>query len=98
MFDSIDTINRQSTITYSLTQRILQKELQSGDNFNTREVLRFDISQTMDLIEAIRLDASWSKFLERYGSCLPWLIGKELFIFGQIPVGASKELYLQARS
>ena len=61
VFDSIDTINRQSTITYSLTQRILQKELQSGDNFNTREVLRFDISQTMDLIEATGSEESENK-------------------------------------
>jgi LPS-assembly protein len=52
VFDGNDTINRQSTITYSLTQRILQKERERGDKFNTREVLRFDISQSMDLIEA----------------------------------------------
>ncbi|MZH42371.1 MAG: LPS-assembly protein LptD, partial [Nitrospinae bacterium] len=58
VFDGIDTINRQSTITYSLTQRILQKERETskeerekGVDFNTRESLRFDISQTLDLIE-----------------------------------------------
>ena len=61
VFDSIDTINRQSTITYSLTLRILQKELKSGNNFNTREVLRFDISQTMDLIEATGSEESENK-------------------------------------
>ena len=52
VFDGVDTISRQSSITYSLTQRVLQKERTSGEKFNTREVLRFDISQTMDLIEA----------------------------------------------
>ena len=61
VFDSIDTIKRQSTVTYSLTQRILQKELENGDNFNTREVLRFDISQTMDLIEATGSEESKNK-------------------------------------
>lgn len=61
VFDGIDTINRQSSITYSLTQRILQKERESGDKFNTREVLRFDISQTMDLIEATGSEESENK-------------------------------------
>ncbi len=61
VFDGIDTINRQSTMTYSLTQRLLQKELESGDNYNTREVLRFDISQTVDLIEATGKEESENK-------------------------------------
>ncbi len=61
VFDSIDTINRQSSVTYSLTQRILQKESKSGGKFNTREVLRFDISQTMDLIEATGSEESENK-------------------------------------
>jgi LPS-assembly protein len=61
VFDGIDTINRQSSITYSLTQRILQKESKSGEKFNTREVLRFDISQTMDLIEATGSEKSENK-------------------------------------
>ncbi len=60
VFDGIDTVNRQNTITYSLTQRILQKELEE-DNFNTREVLRFDISQTIDLIEATGSKTSENK-------------------------------------
>lgn len=61
VFDGIDTLNRQSTITYSLTQRILQKELAKGENFNTRESLRFDISQTLDLIEATGKEESENK-------------------------------------
>ncbi|MZH42637.1 MAG: LPS assembly protein LptD, partial [Nitrospinae bacterium] len=52
VFDGNDTINRQSTITYSLTQRLLQKERDKEGNYNTRESVRFDISQTLDLIEA----------------------------------------------
>lgn len=61
VFDSIDTVNRQSKITYSLTQRLLQKELEKGGNFNTRQVLRFDISQTIDLIEATGSETSENK-------------------------------------
>ena len=71
VLDGNDTINRQSTITYSLTQRILQKELEEKgpeekkleeeDSFNTREVLRFDISQTFDLIEATGSEDSANK-------------------------------------
>jgi LPS-assembly protein len=61
VFDGKDTISRQSSITYSLTQRILQKERKSRDKFNTREVLRFDISQSMDLIEATGSEKSENK-------------------------------------
>jgi LPS-assembly protein len=50
--DGIDSVNRRSTISYSLTQRLLQKELDKEGTFSTREVLRFDISQSFDLIEA----------------------------------------------
>ena len=52
VLDGIDSVNRTSRITYSLTQRLLQKELEKEDTFSTREVLRFDISQSFDLIEA----------------------------------------------
>ena len=48
-------------MNYSLTQRILQKERTSLDKFNTREVLRFDISQSMDLIEATGSEESDNK-------------------------------------
>jgi len=72
VFDGIDTVNRQSSLTYSLTQRLLQKELEEKkpgekkkpgeeDNFNTREALRFDISQTVDLIEATGAESSENK-------------------------------------
>jgi LPS-assembly protein len=61
IFDGIDTINRQSAISYSLTQRILQKERENVDKFNTREVLRFDISQSIDLIEATGSEESKNK-------------------------------------
>lgn len=52
ILDGIDSVNRQSTVSYSLTQRLLQKELDKGGTFSTREVLRFDISQSFDLVEA----------------------------------------------
>lgn len=61
VFDGIDTVNRRSSLTYSLTQRILQKELGENDNFNTREALRFDVSQTIDLIEATGSESSENK-------------------------------------
>ena len=66
VFDGIDSVNRRSTITYSLTQRILQKELEKielekEDSFSTREALRFDISQSFDLIEATGSEKSENK-------------------------------------
>jgi LPS-assembly protein len=50
--DGLDSVNRQSSISYSLTQRLLQKELEKDQSFSTREILRFDISQSFNLIEA----------------------------------------------
>ena len=61
VLDGIDSVNRQSQITYSLTQRLLQKELEKEDYFSTREVLRFDISQTFDMIEATGKEKSEDK-------------------------------------
>jgi LPS-assembly protein len=52
VFDGIDSLKEQSQLTYSLTQRVLQKELKKDDSFATRAILRFDVSQTYDLIEA----------------------------------------------
>jgi LPS-assembly protein len=52
ILDGIDSVNRQSTVSYSLTQRLLQKELENNNSFSTREILRFDISQSFNLIEA----------------------------------------------
>lgn len=57
-FDAIDSIGPQSLITYSLTQRILQKEADGKGDFDTRESLRFIISQSYDLREASRIDTS----------------------------------------
>jgi LPS-assembly protein len=61
VLDGIDSVNRQSNVSYSLTQRLLQKELEKGGTFSTREVLRFDISQTFDLIEATGSENSENK-------------------------------------
>ena len=57
-FDAIDSINPQSLVTYSLTQRILQKETDGKGGFNTRQALRFDVSQSFDLLEAGRVDTT----------------------------------------
>ncbi len=63
--DGIDATNqrgRQNQITYSLTHRLLQKELAKENNFSTREVLRFDISQTFDLTNDDKTDITDIRF------------------------------------
>jgi lipopolysaccharide assembly outer membrane protein LptD (OstA) len=57
-FDAIDLISPKSLVTYSLTQRILQKEADPKGDSNTRQVLRFDLSQSFDLLEAGRVDTT----------------------------------------
>ena len=57
-FDAIDSITPQSLVTYSLTQRILQKEADGKGDYNTRQSLRFDVSQSFDLREAGTVDAT----------------------------------------
>lgn len=52
--DAVDSVNPVSSVTYFLTQRLLMKEVMGEDNFQTREIMRFDISQTYDLREATR--------------------------------------------
>jgi len=54
-FDSIDLISPRSLLTYSLIQRILQKERINDGSFVTREALRFIVSQSYDLREASRV-------------------------------------------
>ena len=61
VLDGIDSVNRQSQVTYSLTQRLFQKELEKEDDFSPRQVLRFDISQTFDMIEATGKEKSEDK-------------------------------------
>lgn len=55
-FDAIDSVSPQSLITYSLTQRILQKESDGKGDFDTRQALRFTLSQSYDLREATKID------------------------------------------
>ena len=50
-----DLISPRSTLSYSLIQRILTKEAIGKGAFNTREALRFLISQSYDLREASRV-------------------------------------------
>ncbi len=53
-FDFIDRINPHSLINYSLTQRIFLKESDGKGDFDTREAVRFILSQSYDLLEAER--------------------------------------------
>ena len=54
-FDSIDLISPKSLVTFSLIQRILQKEANGKGDFDNREALRFIISQSYDFQEASRV-------------------------------------------
>jgi len=61
VFDNIDSIKPRSLLSFSLTQRILQKELDSAGNSQTREALRFVVSQSYDFREAVRDPSPISK-------------------------------------
>jgi len=54
VLDAVDSVAPTSRVTYSLTQRLLRKETIDTDEFQTREIMRFDISQSYDLREATR--------------------------------------------
>jgi len=54
-FDAIDSLNPRSLLTYSITQRLFQKEANGKGDFNTRESLRFIMSQSYDFREASRV-------------------------------------------
>jgi LPS-assembly protein len=54
-FDGIDTTAPRKLLSFSLIQRILQKEKNDKGDFNTREALRFIVSQSYDLREADRV-------------------------------------------
>ena len=46
--DIVDDIQSTNKFTYSLTQRLLRKDPGPGDSSVTREILRFDVSQSYD--------------------------------------------------
>ncbi len=48
VIDGVDAINETSVANYSLTQRLLKKEVGRNGNAQTIEILRFDISQSFD--------------------------------------------------
>jgi len=48
VIDGVDSVNRTSVINYSLTQRLLKKVGGQDGNAQTREILRFDVSQSFD--------------------------------------------------
>ncbi len=52
--DATDDIESQSRFTYSLTQRLLSKNVFANDEFSIREILRFEVSQSYDIAEATR--------------------------------------------
>jgi LPS-assembly protein len=51
VIDAIDSVNETSKINFSLTQRLLKKVGGINGNSQTKEILRFDISQSFDFIE-----------------------------------------------
>ena len=54
-FDSIDSIGTASnSITYEFGQRLLKKIKTGPDQFETKQILRFNISQTYNIREATR--------------------------------------------
>jgi LPS-assembly protein len=54
-FDSIDTIgNAANSITYEFGQRLLKKIKTGASRFETKQILRFNISQTYNIREATR--------------------------------------------
>ena len=58
VLDSVDTITPTSRVSYFLTQRLLRKESLDTDKFQTREIMRFEVSQSYDFREATRTPAS----------------------------------------
>jgi lipopolysaccharide assembly outer membrane protein LptD (OstA) len=52
VLDATDAVDPLSRISYSLTQRLLLKRRSGNNEFETHEVLRFEISQSYDLREA----------------------------------------------
>ena len=55
IIDAIDSVESTSKITYSLTQRLLKKVVGENENAQTREILRFDISQSYDFDKETRV-------------------------------------------
>ncbi|MEE3252870.1 MAG: hypothetical protein VX227_01225, partial [Nitrospinota bacterium] len=54
-FDSIDSIGTASnSITYEFGQRLLKKIKIGSNQFETKQILRFNISQTYNIREATR--------------------------------------------
>ena len=56
--DAVDSVDPQSKITYSLTQRLLQKNKSEDGNSQVNEKLRFEVSQSYDLREATQENPS----------------------------------------
>ena len=61
VLDAVDSVVPTSRVSYFLTQRLLRKETLNTDNFQTREIMRFEVSQSYDLREATRASISGRK-------------------------------------
>ncbi|PIQ98891.1 MAG: hypothetical protein COV66_13400 [Nitrospinae bacterium CG11_big_fil_rev_8_21_14_0_20_45_15] len=57
-FDQIDQINPTSVLSYSLTQRLLKKETTEDGIEQSRQILRFIVSQSYDFREAEKAPSS----------------------------------------
>ena len=55
IIDAVDSVESTSKFTYSLTQRLLKKIGGPNENSQTREILRFDISQSYDFNKETRV-------------------------------------------
>jgi LPS-assembly protein len=58
VIDAIDSINDTSRLTLFLTQRLLRKDTDKNGRSETRQVARFEVSQSFDFLEATRFETS----------------------------------------
>lgn len=61
VFDGIDSIGPNNTATYSLTNRILAKEELGEGEFETREILKFAVSNSYNVNVARDTDVPWKR-------------------------------------
>ncbi|HUU50130.1 MAG TPA: LPS assembly protein LptD [Nitrospinota bacterium] len=61
VFDSVDSFGPQNSATYSLTNRILAKEELGEGEFETRQILKFVISNSYSINVARDTDVPWKR-------------------------------------
>ncbi len=57
VFDSVDSVAARNTFKYSLTQRLFSKDVK-GDDSESNQIMRFEVSQTYDIREQTRDDVT----------------------------------------